>query len=57
MNIKVQKNGASSASRRLPPLLCQKHDTTPRGVHQGHLVELQDIVFEQGQYQNAFRRG
>ena len=26
--------------------LCQKHDTTPRGVYQRHLAELQDIVFE-----------
>jgi hypothetical protein len=36
--------------------LCCKHRTTPRGVYQDHLAELQMIVAEQGEYKDAFRR-
>jgi hypothetical protein len=36
--------------------LCCKHQTTPRGVYKDHLTELQMIVAEQGEYQDAFRR-
>ena len=37
--------------------LCKKHHTTPRGIYKEHIQELQEIVNEQGQYKNAFRRG
>lgn len=32
-------------------------DTTPRGVYQRHLTELQDIVFERGEHSNDLRSG
>jgi len=35
--------------------LCKKHKTTPRGIYQDHLAELQDIVAERGPYQSALR--
>jgi len=35
--------------------LCTKHGTTPRGVYQQHLAELQDIVFERGAHAGALR--
>ena len=49
MNIKVQKTtGQMGLAVGAAAFLCQKHDTTPRGVYQRHLAELQDIVFERG---------
>ncbi len=35
--------------------LCKKHNTTPRGVYQKHLAELQDIAFERGEHANDLR--
>jgi hypothetical protein len=36
--------------------LCKKHATTPRGVYQQHLPELQDIVFERHEHANDLKR-
>jgi len=35
--------------------LCKKHNTTPRGVYEKHIQELQDIVLERGTYKDALR--
>ncbi len=35
--------------------LCVKHKTTPRGVYEKHLAELQDIVFARGAYADALK--
>jgi hypothetical protein len=35
--------------------LCKKYNTSPRGVHQKHLAELQDIVFERGEHTNDLK--
>jgi len=35
--------------------LCRKHGTTPRGLYEKHLPELQDIVFDRGPYQGALK--
>jgi len=35
--------------------LCKKHATTPRGVYQQHLQELQDIVFERNEHANDLK--
>jgi hypothetical protein len=35
--------------------LCRQHRTTPRGVYEHHLAELQDIVRERGAYRMALR--
>jgi hypothetical protein len=36
--------------------LCKKHNTTPRGVYEKHIAELQDILAERGQYSKALTR-
>jgi hypothetical protein len=36
--------------------LCKKYGTTPRGVYQRHVAELQDIVFERGEYAKSLKR-
>jgi len=33
--------------------LCKKHGATPDGIYRDHLAELQDIVFDRGQYKGA----
>jgi hypothetical protein len=49
MNIKVQNTtGQMGIAVGAAAALCRKHNTTPRGVYQRHLAELQDIVFERG---------
>lgn len=35
--------------------LCMKYQTTPRGVYEKHLSELQDIVADRGEYAGALR--
>ena len=35
--------------------LCRKYHTTPRGVYEQHLKELQDIVFARGEYAGALK--
>ena len=56
MNIKVQNTtGQMGLAVGAAAFLCQKHDTTPRGVYQRHLAELQDIIFERGEHKDAFR--
>jgi len=56
MNIKVQKTtGQMGLAVGAAAFLCQKHDTTLRGVYQRHLAELQDIVFERGEHPNDLR--
>jgi hypothetical protein len=35
--------------------LCKKHNTTPRGLCEPHLAELQNVVFERGDYKEAFK--
>ena len=53
MNIKVQKTtGQMGLAVGAAASLCKKYDTTPRGVYQRHLAELQDIVFERGEHAN-----
>jgi hypothetical protein len=54
MNIKVQNTtGQMGVAVGAASFLCKKHDTTPRGVYQQHLAELQDIVFERGEHKDA----
>jgi len=36
--------------------LCKKHETTPREVGKEHIKELQDIVNQRGEYEEALRR-
>ena len=36
--------------------LCKKYETTPRGVWKEHVKELQDIVNQRGEYEDALRR-
>jgi hypothetical protein len=36
--------------------LCKKHATTPRGVYEKHIAELQDIVNARGAYAAALKR-
>jgi len=56
MNIKVQKTTAQMGlAVGAAAFLCKKHDTTPRGVYQQHLAELQDIVFERGEHKDALK--
>ncbi len=56
MNIKVQKTtGQMGLAVGAAAFLCQKHDTTPRGIYQRHLAELQDIVFERGEHANDLK--
>jgi len=56
MNVKIQKTtGQMGVAVGAAAWLCRKYDTTPRGVYQRHLAELQDVVFERGQHQNALR--
>jgi hypothetical protein len=56
MNIKVQKTtGQMGLAVGAAAFLCKKHDTTPRGVYQKHLAELQDIVFERGEHKDALK--
>jgi hypothetical protein len=37
-------------------MLAKKYDTTPRGVYQNHLEELQNVVFAQGDYEGRLAR-
>ena len=37
-------------------MLANKYNTTPRGVYQKHITELQDIVFGKGEYEDALER-
>jgi hypothetical protein len=56
MNIKVQNTtGQMGVAVGAAASLCKKHDTTPRGVCQQHLAELQDIVFERGEHKDALK--
>jgi len=56
MNIKVQKTtGQMGLATGAAAFLCKKHNTTPRGVYQQHLAELQDIVFERGEHKDALK--
>ena len=36
-------------------MLCKKYDTSPRGVYEGHIEELQDIVLGRGDYEHALK--
>ena len=56
MNIKVQKTtGQMGIAVGAAAFLCRRFNTTPRGVYQEHLTELQDIVFERGAYRDALK--
>jgi hypothetical protein len=56
MNIKVQKTtGQMGLAVGAAAFLCKKHNTTPRGVYQKHLAELQDIIFERGEHKDALK--
>ncbi|MBM4093307.1 MAG: FAD-dependent oxidoreductase, partial [Planctomycetes bacterium] len=56
MGIKVMGvTGHMGVATGAAALLCRKHSTTPRGVYQKHLAELQDIVFEHGAHANDLR--
>jgi len=56
MNIKVMKTtGQMGIAVGSAAFLCKKHNTTPRGVYQQHLAELQDIVFERGEHKDALK--
>jgi hypothetical protein len=56
MNIKVMKTtGQMGLAVGAAAFLCKKHNTTPRGVYQQHLAELQDIVFERGERKDALK--
>jgi hypothetical protein len=58
MNIKVQKTtGQMGIAVGAAAFVCKNHDTTPRGVYQKHLAELQDIVFERGEHANDLKPG
>jgi hypothetical protein len=54
--IKTMLNGGQhGVATGAAAFLCKKHNTTPRGVYQKHLAELQDIVFERGAHANDLR--
>ncbi|MBC8870699.1 MAG: FAD-dependent oxidoreductase [Planctomycetes bacterium] len=53
-SIKLMKTGGHmGVAVGAAAALCKKHRTTPRGVHEKHLEELKDIVYERGDYENA----
>lgn len=56
-SVKVMKTGGKTGvAVGAAAYLCKKHDTTPRGVYQNHIRELQDIVFQRGEYERALRK-
>ncbi len=55
-SIKLMKTGGQTGvAVGAAACLCKKHATTPRGLYQKHLAELQDVVFERGSYEGALR--
>jgi hypothetical protein len=35
--------------------LCKKYNTTPRAIYQQHIKELQDVIFERGEFKDALK--
>jgi hypothetical protein len=57
-SVKLMKTGGQlGIATGAAAFLCKKYNTTPRGVYQHHIKELQDIVFERGSYKNALKPG
>jgi hypothetical protein len=55
-SIKLMKTGGQmGVAVGATAMLCHKYDTSPRGVYEQHLEELQDIVFERGDYVDALQ--
>ncbi|HJN19291.1 MAG TPA: FAD-dependent oxidoreductase, partial [Armatimonadota bacterium] len=51
---KLQKTGGQMGRAvGAAAALCAKHGTTPRGVYERHIAELQDIVEQKGAYEEA----
>jgi hypothetical protein len=56
MNIKVQNTtGQMGVAVGVAASLCKKYNTTPRGIYQQHLAELQDVAFERGEHRDALK--
>ena len=56
MNIKCMRTGGQMGiATGAAAFLCKKHNTTPRGLCEPHLAELQNVVFERGDYKEAFK--
>lgn len=53
-SIKLMKTGGQmGVAVGAAAMLCEKYDTTPRGLYEEHLQELRDVVFERGTYEGA----
>ncbi len=49
--------GSMAAATGTAAALCRQHRTTPRGVYEQHLWELQQIVFGMGEHTDALKPG
>ncbi len=55
-SIKLMKTGGQmGVAVGVAAALCEKHETTPRGVYDKHLDELKDAVYERGEYLEALK--
>ncbi|HUT93448.1 MAG TPA: FAD-dependent oxidoreductase [Thermoguttaceae bacterium] len=55
-SIKLMKTGGQMGrATGAAAMLCKKHNTTPRGVYENHIQELQDIVLGRGDYEHALK--
>jgi hypothetical protein len=56
MNIKCMRTGGQMGiATGAAAFLCKKHNTTPRGLYERHLAELQNVVFEREDYKEALK--
>ncbi|MFH1923427.1 MAG: hypothetical protein ABIP48_26500, partial [Planctomycetota bacterium] len=55
-SIKLMKTGGQMGrTTGAAAMLSRKYDTTPRGVCENHIQELQDIVFGWGAYEDSLK--
>ena len=56
-SIKLMKTGGQMGRAvGAAAMLSKKYDTTPRGVYQKHIKELQDVVFGRGEFEDCLER-